>query len=371
MSPTTPRPPRQLPAGRAGHLDAVRPQVTRLEVGRVSVAPPEVPQARTASTVRLLPASRSAPEPPLPILPGPAPVRQVLLPNLLLPGVSHAGGTRLAADLGRHPDVCLPEVKRIGHFTPLRYGRAVHVPLDEYDRHFARWSGQRYRLEAGPDYFDGGPAMVRRVADSLPGVRVVLVLGDPVHRLWTGYSDKLARGRIPGALGFESYVDRCLALRANGVDRFEGNRHFRTLSSGFYVEFLPAWLDAFGSRARVVFAEDLLADPVAQVGALFDWLGLDPSAVDGRDDDEFPGEGYRAADLPSAAPGRWWWPLLRRPVLPGPAGQWVTAAGRCRPRQLERTLAAVRALYAGANRDLAAVLRDRGYGDLPEWLDRA
>jgi hypothetical protein len=413
MSPTTPRtptprPPRQLSAARAGHLDADPPQVARLEVGQVPVTRPEVPlptkavspapaavvppapttasptgvtlpvatpsavpQARRTPSVRLLPTSRSAPEPPLPILPGPAPTRQVLLPNVLIPGVSHAGAVRLAADLGRHPDVCLPEVKRIGHFTPLRYGRAVHTPLDEYDRYFARWSGQRYRLESGPDYFDGGTAMVHQVADSFPGVRVVLVLGDPVHRLWTSYHDKLARGRVPRAMGFESYVDRCLALRANGVDRFEGNRHFRTLSSGFYVEFLPAWLDAFGRRARVVFTEDLQTEPVAQVGALFDWLGLDPCAVDGRDDDEFPGEGYGSADPWSAAPGRWWWQLLRRPVLPGPADQWAAAAGWRRPRQLERRLADVRALYVQANRDLAALLRDRGYGDLPEWLGTA
>ena len=329
-----------------------------------SVPVPPV-RARLVRPLRPVPSARSVPAPPSPILPGPAPERQVLLPNVLIPGVSHAGAARLAGDLGRHPEVCLPTVKRIGHFAPLRYGRPVHTPLDEYDRHFARWSGQQYRLEAGPDYFDGGTAMVRRVADSLPQARVVLVLRDPTSRLWASYNDKITRGRVPSAMGFESYVDRCLALRANGVDRFEGNRHFRTLSSGFYVEYLPAWVEAFGRRARVVFTEDLQADPVAQVGALFEWLGLDPDAVPRSDDDEPLADGYPGADRHAVGQGRWWWPLAHRRIPPAIAERRAT--GRI-PRQFERTFADVRALYADANHQLAGLLRDRGYHDLPAWL---
>jgi hypothetical protein len=297
--------------------------------------------------------------------PGRLPVRDLLLPNVVIPGVSHAGVVQLAADLGRHREVCLPGVKRIGHFTPLRYGRPLEAPLEEYDRHFARWSGQRYRLEPGPDYFDGGLSMVQYLAESLPDVRVVVLLREPSCRLWSSYADKLARGRLPRAMTFETYVERCRALRANGADRFEGNRHFRTLSSGFYVDYLPAWIETFGSRARVVFTENFRDGQSEQVGALFHWLGLEPGPVTPAPDDD-PSEGYPAPDLEPVLFHRRLRALLRcrRPSME------QGGEARRAPRRCEQALGRVRALYAAPNRDLAALLRDRGYTNLPKWLSQ-
>lgn len=334
---------------------------------RTSSRTPSPRAQRTAPTIEIgltIPAARRMPAP------APPPARDLLLPNVVIPGVSHSGAAKLAADLGRHPEVCLPTKKRIGHFTPLRYGRAVETPLEEYERHFSRWAGQRYRVETGPDYFDGGLPMARQVAESLPDARVVLVLRDPAHRLWAGYTDKLDRGRLPRAMGFETYVERCLALRANGADRFEGNRHFRTFSSGFYIEYLPAWLDTFGRRARVVFTEDLQEEPGAHVGALFDWLGLNPATVVPPSDDAGPG--YPQPEPAALGFNRRLWPVLQR--TPGPWRDSLGASGttsRRLPRQSERVRARVRSLYATANRELAALLSENGYTGLPEWLSEA
>jgi hypothetical protein len=296
------------------------------------------------------------------------------VPNVVIPGVTHAGAEALSADLARHPELCLPDVKRVGHFTPLRYGRPIEAPLEEYDRHFGRWSGQRYRLENGPDYFDGGLPMARQLAENLPGTRVVVVLRDPAQRLWAGYTDKLVRGRLPRAMGFEAYLERCLALRANGADRFEGNRHFRTLSSGFYVEYLPAWLETFGRRARVVFTEDLREAPQEHVGALFDWLGLDPvdavRPAGAPDDDGAEGPGYPEHDPGFVPFNRRFWPVRQRPAGPWREPGRTDAVLRRSPRRSERVNSRVRALYAGANRELASLLRDHGYSGLPEWLVR-
>jgi hypothetical protein len=288
---------------------------------------------------------------------------------VIIPGVTHAGAARLAADLGRHPQVCLPKTKRVDHFAPIRFGREIDADLADYNTHFSSWSGQRYRVETSPVYLDGDEPMVRRIDEALPGVRAIIVLRDPADRLWTGYTDKLARGRLPRAISYETYVDRCLALRANGADRFEGNRYFRSLSAGFYIEHLPAWLDAFGRRARVVFTEDLNDDPVPQVGALFDWLGLNPTAcppVEPSEDDDEPAAGALAQAF-----NRRLWPVLQR--TPGPWRQpdLRRDGARSIPRQSERMRNRVRSLYAGANRELAAVLRDYGYSALPGWLTEA
>jgi hypothetical protein len=293
-----------------------------------------------------------------------------LLPNVLIPGVSHAGAAMLTADLGRHPQLCLPR-ERPGLFAELRYGRPVDVRPHDYDRHFAGWSGQRYRMETSPEYLDGGLPMAQALAEQLPGLRVIVLLRDPAHRLWTGYTDKLARHRLPRAISFDTFVDRCLALRANGADRFEGNRHFRTLSAGFYVEYLPHWLDVFGDRLRVVFTEHLQEEPAAVVRDLFGWLDLDPGdAPVGAQDaaDERADGGYPAPEPVASGFNRRFWPVLQR--TPGPWRFPATAAGSPArlPRLSDRARSRIRSLYAGANLELADVLREHGTTSLPDWL---
>jgi hypothetical protein len=293
----------------------------------------------------------------------------MLVPNLMISGVTHAGASMLTADLGRHPQICLPATKRIDHFTPIRFGRELDAALTDYELYFASWAGQRYRIETSPVYLDGGPQMVSQICLDLPGLQVIVVLRDPADRLWTGYTDKLARGKIPRAISFETYVDRSLALRANGADRFEGNRHFRTLSGGFYLEHLPAWLDAFGRQARVIFTEDLQDEPVPQLEALFDWLGLDPTAADlPLERDQHDHSPLWSAALAPAV-GRWAWPTMHRsPGLWRQSDLYRASMARRVPRLSERLLSRVRSLYAGANRGLAGLLHDWGYTALPDWL---
>jgi hypothetical protein len=296
----------------------------------------------------------------------PTPVRH-RVPNLLLAGVSHADASRLTAGLGRHPQVCLPSTRRIDHFTPLRYGLRVDAPLEDYDRHFARWDGQRYRLESSPVYFDGGSALVAEVAASMPDVRVVLLLRDPAQRLWTSFTDKVRRGRLPAAMPYDTFVDRCLALRAAGSDRFEGNRYFRTLSSGFYIDHLPTWLCVFGPRARVVFAEHFAAEPIHELADLLRWLELDPDqlepeAASARVSDA---EGTTYRSVLASAVSRIW-PLVQR--APAPQRPDVVDGRPCTARQGERQRNRVRAIYSQSNRELAVLLRAHGNTRLPDWL---
>ena len=305
-----------------------------------------------------------------------------LLPNVLIAGVPHAGAGMLAADLARHPQICSPSDRRPGLFAPLRFGRPVEIHPHDYDRHYAGWSGQRYRLETSPAYFDGGRPMAQALAERLPDLRVIVLLRDPAHRLWTGYTDQLARRRLPGAMTFDTFLDRCLTLRANRADRFEGNRHFRTLSGGFYIDYLPHWLDLFGDRLRVVFTENLQEEPAGGARDVHGWLGLDPAEASppaavpdagtgGRTDsggraDVAVGGGYPVPEASTAFNRRFW------PVLQRTSGSWRALGagdGPVRtPRQTERARVRSRSLYATANAELAGLLRDRGLTVLPVWL---
>ncbi len=301
-----------------------------------------------------------------------------LLPNLMIAGVTHAGATRLARALGRHEEIKRPTVKRIDRYDPMRFDRPIDGSLADYDRYFANWTGQQYRMERSPTYFDGGRSLVRSVACDLPDLRVLIVLRDPAERLWSGYRDKIATGRLPRAMTYQAYVERCLALRANGADRFEGNRHFRTLSCGLYAEHLGDWLELFGRRLQVVFAEDLDRSATAALDGVFRWLGLEPTAARQRaagvDVRAVAGSaqstGLQTFDSPaersfwqvppdllrtSAQAGR---DLARR--IPRPASRHGSGRPRTRADRL----------YQRANCDLVDLLRSAGYRDLPDWLSR-
>ena len=265
-----------------------------------------------------------------------------LLPNLMIAGVTHAGATRLARALGRHEEIKRPTVKRIDRYDPMRYDRPIDGSLADYDRYFANWTGQQYRLERSPTYFDGGRSLVRAVARDLPDLSVLIVLRDPAERFWAGYRDKIATGRLPRAMTYQAYVERCLALRANGAERFEGNRYFRTLSCGLYAEHLGDWLELFGQRLRVVFAEDLDRSPTAVLDGVCRWLGLEPLAarqraagIDVRAGAGSPqSTGLQTFDSPpSGASGR----CLRTCCAPRPRSVVTWSAGsRTRRRAMRR-----------------------------------
>ncbi|MFZ0158766.1 MAG: hypothetical protein WAL50_07030 [Kineosporiaceae bacterium] len=342
---------------------------------------PAVPSARAGSGAGARTTDAAAAE--LAITFVPVPDRPAgpgyLLPGLLIAGVTHAGATGLSRALACHPEIKLPVVKRVDHYSPLRFEQPVQATLADYDRRFATWTGQRYRLERSPVYFDGGQKLVDAVAADLPGLRVLMLLRDPVERLWASFRDKVERGRLPQAMSYESYVDRCLALRANDADRFEGNRYFRALSAGMYADHLPAWLEAFGERTRVVFAEDFERSPQHHLDALIEWLGLDPSLT--RAAPRMAGYGTDGPEpgwlqtFGTDGASRRHWPALARPgeALRRPAEMGfdlVRRVTRSRvPRQSDRVRLRLERLYAPANQRLAGMLRDLGYADLPHWLD--
>lgn len=294
----------------------------------------------------------------------PAPRRPVALrlPNLLIPGATKAGTSAAFDYLAQHPEICPATARDINHFAPLRFGRSVEQNLTEYSSFFDGWSGERYRFEAAPGYLDGGPDLISAVARDLPDVRVVILLRDPVPRLWSSYLNKVSNGRIPRAMTYDTFVDRCASLRASGSDHFEANLHFRSLSVGFYAEHVPAWLDTFGDRARIVFAEHLGVDSDASLHDLCRWLDLDPAAL----------ESSRLSPPahPLAAPARVVGRLghavrSRRLAAPSRHGEGLAV------RASASANARVRGLYAEPNRVLAAQLRGRGYSALPPWLAKA
>ena len=134
-----------------------------------------------------------------------------MLPNLLIIGVPKAGTTSIFSYLNLHPQVFGSNPKEPGYFHPLRWGEEL-ADIAKYEQAFLGYSNQKYAMEATPGYFYGGKKLSNEMKKLLPDSKVIVVLRDPVQRLFSFYKYKLSLGHIPSNLSFESYLDKCKSM---------------------------------------------------------------------------------------------------------------------------------------------------------------
>jgi hypothetical protein len=298
------------------------------------------------------------------------------LPNLIIAGVAKGGTTSLFRYLAQHPDICPSQIKELRYFEPLRYGEPL-APLETYARSFEHCAGQRYRMEATPGYFGGGRAVATAMHDSLEDdARVLLSLREPVDRCWSWYQFVRGRARIPKTMTFGEYLDVCEELHAAGADRLRENQPWFGLLGGCYDEWLDAWLEVFAARLRILFFDDLVADPGAAVAATLRWLDVDEATAA---DLEFRVENrsvqYRSRPVLAAALflnrrgerffGRH--AAVKRVLRSAyHLVNQAPAAEGLHPRERDR----LTSFYAPRNEAVAAILRSAGIRRLPVWLSQ-
>jgi hypothetical protein len=299
---------------------------------------------------------------------------QLRLPNLLIVGVSKAGTTSLFNYLALHPEICPSRTKEPHYFSPIRVGEPPAGDLEQYLANFGKCRDERYRIEGTPVYFYGGLPVIRAIDATLPGVRAIVSLRNPVDRLWSNYQYKVSRGQTGEDGSFEAFVDRCEQVLAAPPDVAARAGSHRALLTGFYVEFIRDWFVELGPRFKVVFFDDLKRDARSVIAGLLEWLGLDP--------DQLPEIDLVARNVTTQPRNMQLHRLgLKvRGILGVDSGD-RGALGRLAVgvyKSLNMRKAVVKMdpqirgrleqIYAESNRELGAELAAHGYTDLPEWL---
>jgi hypothetical protein len=194
----------------------------------------------------------------------------------VIAGVNKAGTTSLFVSLSEHPDIAPSAVKETRFFLPARYGEPVG-PAPEYDAYFADAAGS-VRLEATPSLVYGGAAVAAVVDEVLTDARVIVVLREPVKRTISFFEYQKTRLRIPADMRIEDYLAHADSLGPDAFGDPENERWF-AVGGSRYADFLPAWIEQFGDRLRVIAFEDATADPAAVLTDTITWLGLDPGRL--------------------------------------------------------------------------------------------
>ena len=201
-----------------------------------------------------------------------------MLPNLLIIGVPKAGTTSLFSYLNLHKEVFGSSPKEPGYFHPLRWGEELSA-ITKYEKAFAGYSNQKYAMEATPGYFYGGQKVSDKMKELLPNSRVIVVLRDPVQRLFSFYKYKLSLGHIDSGLSFDQYLEKCKSMSIDEKSKKE-NYDFWGMEGGFYADLLETWESIYGDKLKVCFFDDLVKDRSIFTSKICDWLGIEFENID-------------------------------------------------------------------------------------------
>ncbi len=209
-----------------------------------------------------------------------------LLPDFLIIGAQRAGTTSLYKYLAQHPAVGPVVLTKGAHYFDTNYQEG----LDWYRAFFpTRWRaarierrlGTRMITGEGSPYYVFHPLVPRRVAETLPDVKLLLMLRDPVERAYSHYQHELARGFE--TLPFEEAIDREPERLAGERDRMIADptynsfeyQHHSYLARGRYIEQILAWRELFPPEQLLILKmEEFFSQPDAGLARVLAFLGL-------------------------------------------------------------------------------------------------
>lgn len=212
------------------------------------------------------------------------------MPDYLVIGTKRGGSTSLFKYLNQHPNV-LPmwpgvENAKKTYFFDRHFGRGT----DWYRAHFpTRAQREQVERRTGVPAITGEaavnymfwPGVVERVRATIPDVKLVVALRNPVDRIWSHYHERVKAGTEP--LSFPDALEAEDGRLAGEVERTLADPHYVSLALDFYsykargryLEHLGPWLDAFyPEQLFVVRSEDMYTDPVGTINSVQSFLGL-------------------------------------------------------------------------------------------------
>lgn len=210
-----------------------------------------------------------------------------LLPSFLIIGAQRCGTTSLYRALSRHPLVMKPVLRKGVHYFDMAYERGLpwyraHFPLASTALPLRlRYGRDPMAFESAP-YYLFHPLAGARIAEDLPGVKLIVLVRDPVERACSAHAHELARG-----FETEPCFERALELEperlAGETERLRtipgyvshAHRHHAYLARGRYAEQL-ARLEPLVGRDRILVLDSglLFRDPGTAYDRVLGFLGL-------------------------------------------------------------------------------------------------
>lgn len=184
-------------------------------------------------------------------------------PDYLIIGTKRGGTTSMYKYLLRHPNV-IPmwpgvENAKKTHFFDQNFHRGTewnraHFPTSMQRSRVERREGAPVLTGEAAPYYMFHPLVAERVRQTLPQVKLIVLLRNPVDRIWSHHHERVYNGTEP--LPFREALDAEEERLAGEHDRivnepgYYSERHdfCSYLARGRYLEHLEPWLDLFPAQ---------------------------------------------------------------------------------------------------------------------------
>jgi hypothetical protein len=212
--------------------------------------------------------------------------RARMLPGFLIVGAQRCGTTSMYRTLSQHPAVLKAVLHKGVHYFDMNYGRSLgwyraHFPLTATAARAAHGAGAAALAFESSPYYMFHPLAAERIAADLPGVKLLVLVRDPVERAYSAHAHELARG-------FETEpFERALELEAGRLageaERIaaepgylsESHQHHAYRARGQYIDQLERLERLLGrDRILVIDSGDFFAKPEPVYDGVLDFLGL-------------------------------------------------------------------------------------------------
>jgi hypothetical protein len=204
------------------------------------------------------------------------PVR--MMPSFLLIGAQKCGTTSVFNNLVQHPQICSPSKKEIGFFSSnfdkgiSWYKSFFPVPQDRKRSYITGEASTGYICH---------PHAASRVAQTLPQIKLMVMLRNPIDRAYSHYhhTARMGKENLPFAEAIyqeEARVGEIKAKISQDGNYYHKDYHYYTyLSRGLYAQQLKPWLALFErSQFLILQSEDFFAQPAVTFEQILNFLEL-------------------------------------------------------------------------------------------------
>ena len=208
-----------------------------------------------------------------------------ILPSFIIIGAQRCGTTSLYDYLSHHPQIIPSPVKELFYFDDY-YTRPI-----EWYKSFFPTEKEREKLErdlvasvitgeASPSYFFH-PYAAKRIKETLPDVKLILVLRDPIERAYSHYNHIKRLNREP--LSFEEALEKELERITPDVEKLAKDENYKAdlrrdysyLTRGYYAKQLKEWFKHFPKEQLLIIqSEEFYRETPKVYDEIVEYLGL-------------------------------------------------------------------------------------------------
>lgn len=172
-----------------------------------------------------------------------------VLPDYLIVGAQRCGTTSLQDVVTEHPNIASARLMKGVHYFDTGYEHGLqwyqaHFPTRLYANRKLRATGQPLRVGEASPYYIFHPTALDRIRATLPDVKLIALLRDPVERTLSHYKHEVRRGNE--TLGLNEALDAEEGRLAGEADRVRKDSSYNSLA-----------LQTFSYMARSRYAEQV------------------------------------------------------------------------------------------------------------------